>query len=123
MASTNFILKSFNPATALASGTYVICNASGLADVVAGLTDKAIGTVESAVSADDVVANRAVTVRLFGPTRLAQVTGAPITAGDSLYLATGGILTNVSITGSQYVGVALQNAAANLDQIEIATTI
>ena len=123
MASSNFILKGFNPATALASGTYVIVNPSGQADVPTALTSKVIGTVESAVTADDVVANRAVTVRLFGPTRIVAVTGAPITAGDSLYLATGGTLTNVSITGSQYVGVALQNAAANLDQIEVATTI
>lgn len=120
MASSNFILKAFNPASALAEGSYVTVNSDGKV-ALPSLTAKVIGSVEYAITDDDVTANRAVTVRLFGPTRVVPVTGVPITAGDTVYLASGGVGTSVSITGSQVLGIAVETASENGALIEIAS--
>lgn len=106
--------RAFEAAEVIPSGTYIKVDANGKIALPTG-TDRVVGSVEYPATSDDVTAARAITVRLFGPTRVVR-TAVLVTAGNLVYLASGG---TVSTTGTILAGAALEGGVAT-DFVEIA---
>lgn len=112
-----------NPAITAPTGTattkfkLVAINSDGEADLC-GATDQPVGT-----SMDDTDAGEPQGIRLFSAGTTPMVAAAAITRLAPVYTAASGKITSTPVEGCKLVGIALEAAGADGDEIEVLPAI
>ena len=117
MATQNDIpLRSFTFATALSGNTLVRCSGDNAAAALVTASE-VIGVLQ-----DDVAAAGVGEVKLFKATQFGIVSPGPVTAGNSVFATTGGVIVGTLVTSGVTLGTAI-NSGVTGDIIEYAVRL
>ena len=117
MASqTDIAFRSFTFASALSANTLVRCSGDNAASALVTASE-AIGVLQ-----DDVAAAGVGEVKLFTATQFGIVSPGPVTAGNSVFATTGGVVVGTLVTSGVTLGTAI-NSGVTGDIIEFAVRI
>lgn len=117
MASqTDTAFRSFTFASALSGNTLVRCSGDNAAAALVTASE-VIGCLQ-----DDVAAGGVGEVKLFKGTQFGIVSPGPVTAGNTVFATTGGVIVGTLVTSAATIGTAV-NSGVTGDIIEFVVRI